>query len=139
MSDCDCRSKRGDHTDTSFHSQGGTMSRRNSRKLRLTSHAVQCAIETLEDRGYLSYGSRGTLSVIVASGVAAQLTSELAQYKQDCIADGWNVAMHTNAPVMVDNENVWNNLDPLGPHAVGSTSTQYRTDLQTVKNMIAGD
>ena len=104
----------------------------------LLSHAACCAIEALEQRMHLSYGSRGKISVIVEGGVASQLAAELGQLEQDMIADGWTVSMHMNAPEMNDNANVWDN-DDVPPSAVTSTLTQYRTDLQTVKGMIAAD
>jgi hypothetical protein len=92
-----------------------------NRALASVTRAARCAIEALEQRVHLSYGGRGKVSVIVEAGVASQLTDELAQLQQDLIADGWTVAMHTNAPLMIDDENVWDNEDLInGPHAVES-------------------
>jgi hypothetical protein len=39
---------------------------------------------------------------------------------------------------MIDDDNVWDNSDPT-PFAQATTTTQYRADLQTVKDMIADD
>ena len=70
--------------------------------------------------------------------IAPDLTAELAQYKQDLIGDGWTVSMHTDAPRMNDNANVWNNAaDP--PVGITSTTQQYRDDLAEVKAIIAAD
>jgi hypothetical protein len=101
--------------------------------------AVQAVLEPLEKRLHLSYASRGKISVIVDETKAAALSAELAQFKQDLIGDGWTVSMHTNAPWMDDDLNVWDNDPPSQAHAVPSTTTQYRADLQTVKDMIAAD
>jgi hypothetical protein len=118
------------------------MSCDNSQNNNLTSVslAARCAVEALEARLHLSYDDRGKISVIVEGGVASALAVELGQFQRDLISDGWTVSLHTNAPLMRDNENVWNNVDPLGNfHAIASTTTQYRNDLQTVKDMIASD
>jgi hypothetical protein len=114
------------------------MSRCNKKRQSLAvSFASRCAIDALEQRVHLSYDSRGKVSVIVEGGVAPALTVELNQLQNDLIADGWTVSMHTTAPLMKDNDNVWrNNVEPAV--AVTTTTTQYRTDLQTVKDMLVG-
>jgi hypothetical protein len=107
------------------------------------SFAARCAVEQLEQRIHLSYDNRGKISVIVDETIADALSVELAQYKQDLIADGWTVVMHDGiendaAPRMLDNANVWNNgVNPAQPRL--TTAPDYRNDLQDVKNMIAGD
>src|SRR5207237_527754 len=40
---------------------------------------------------------------------------------------------------MDDDLNIWDNRDPLAAHAVIPTTTQYRNDIQTVKDMIEYD
>ena len=95
-------------------------------------------IEAIESRVHLSYDDRGKISVIVDGTVAPALTAELAQFEQDLVRDGWTVSMHANAPRMNDDFNVWDNTAS-PPVAIPSTTQQYRDDLQTVKNMIAGD
>ncbi len=82
--------------------------------------------------------------MIVDETVAQDLTAELGQFKQDMIGDGWTVSMHDGiegdaAPRMIDDDNVWDNTDPNNAVAMATTTTQYRTDLQTVKDMIAAD
>jgi hypothetical protein len=112
------------------------MFRRNHRLVQL---AAQCALEALEHRFLLSYDSRGKISVIVDNTRAEAISAELAQYKQDLVADGWIVSMHTNAPRMNDDLNVWDNRDPEHAAPVESTTPQYRQHLQDVKDMIAAD
>jgi hypothetical protein len=112
--------------------------------------AVRSAIESLEQRVLLSYNSRGKISLIADERLfnpnfhtateISEIRASLHQYKQDLIGDGWMVSMHTDAPHMLDDFNVWDNSGGhLNAHAVSSTTTQYRNDLQTVKNMIADD
>jgi hypothetical protein len=116
------------------------MSRRHNstKNFESISHAARCAVEALEQRVHLSYDDRGKISVLVDQEVAPFLITELAQYRQDLIGDGFTVSLHTDAPRMNDDLNVWDNTaDP--PEAVESTTTQYRNDLQAVKNMIAAD
>src|SRR5262245_44996146 len=109
------------------------------------SNAARFAVEALEQRLHLSsYADRGTISVIVDELVAPHLTAELAAYKKTLIGDGYRVTMHDGiehpaAPRMDDDENVWDNFAQGGPEAVTYTTTQYRADIQTVKDMIAAD
>jgi hypothetical protein len=86
------------------------MSGRNSKiKPWRQSYVSQCALERLERRVHFSADSRGKISIIVEAGVATALTTELSQYQQDLIGDGWRVSLHTDAPLMRDDQNVWNN------------------------------
>jgi hypothetical protein len=125
------------HRDTA-HSQNLRSKRTRSHHLRKCDAIHSVVAEELESRVHLSYDDRGKISVIVDATIASDLTAELAQYKQDLIGDGWTVSMHTDAPRMNDNQNVWNNgVNPAVK--VPSTTTQYRADLQTVKDLIAAD
>ena len=96
-------------------------------------------VEKLESRVHLSYDDRGRISVIVDETIASDLSAELAQYKQDLIGDGWTVSVHTDAPRMNDNENVWDNSTPQNPQRIDYTTQRYRQDLDEVKGMIADD
>lgn len=58
----------------------------------LSQAALSAIAEPLESRLHLSYDNRGTISVIVDGTIASSISTDVAQYEQDLIGDGWRIA-----------------------------------------------
>ena len=104
--------------------------------------------ETLEPRVLLTatpMEDRGWISVIVDNTRVAGISSNLTQFAQDQLGEGWtHVSVHTDAPRMEDQLYIWNNSTHQAvSFANGNLTTnivnQYKSDLAAVKAMIAAD
>jgi hypothetical protein len=125
------------------------MSHRKLARGRLSQSCISRAVtEVLEQRCLITgspYEDRGYVSIIVDNTVWSSVSANVVQLQQDLIGDGWNgVEVHDDAPRMDDEHYVWRDFTGVPSPVTNSTyqsgkKAQYAADIQSVKDMIAGD